>query len=166
MEQCVMCIKIIQVGLEQLQVMSHQRQSLNCFNALLTNLQGKGHVKVMLVQQLDDDDPDRRLQFCEWIQEMVIREPGFMGSIIWSDEAQFKLNGTVNRHTCVYWCEENPHITIEKAVNLPGVNVWCGLSSRGLIGPFRFEGTQRHRANGTVQARVDLDAMPIVTIGE
>ncbi|GFS52141.1 DUF4817 domain-containing protein [Nephila pilipes] len=72
---------------------------------------------------------------------MVIREPGFMGSIIWSDEAQFKLNGTVNRHNCVYWCEENPHITIEKAVNLPGVNVWCGLSSRGLIGPFRFEGT-------------------------
>ncbi|GFQ87366.1 DUF4817 domain-containing protein [Trichonephila clavata] len=72
---------------------------------------------------------------------MVIRKPGFMGSIIWSDEAQFKLNGTVNRHNCVYWGEENPHITIEKAVNLPGVNVWCGLSSRGLIGPFRFEGT-------------------------
>ncbi|CAK1592284.1 unnamed protein product [Parnassius mnemosyne] len=94
-----------------------------------------------LVQQLNDDDPDRRLQFCEWIQEMVIREPGFMGSIIWSDEAQFKLNGTVNRHNCVYWGEENPHITIEKAVNLPGINVWCGLSSRGLIGPFRFEGT-------------------------
>nr|CAI5869391.1 unnamed protein product [Callosobruchus analis] len=128
MEQYVMCIKVIQVGLEQLQVMSHQRQSWNCFNALLTNLQGKGHVKVMLVQQLYVDDSDRRLQFCEWIQEMVIREPGFMGSIIWSDEAQFKLNGTVNRHNCVYWCEESPHITIEKAVNLPGVNVWCGLS--------------------------------------
>nr|CAI5870216.1 unnamed protein product [Callosobruchus analis] len=64
-----------------------------------------------------------------------------MGSIIWSDEAQFKLNRTVNTHNCVYWCEENPHITIEKAVNLPGVNVWCGLSSRGFIGPFRFEGT-------------------------
>nr|CAI5850687.1 unnamed protein product [Callosobruchus analis] len=94
-----------------------------------------------LVQQLNNDDPDRRLQFCEWIQEMVIRELGFMGSIIWSDEAQFKLNGTVNRHNCVYWCEENPHITIEEAVNLPGVNVWCGLSSRGLIEPFRFEGT-------------------------
>nr|CAI5859770.1 unnamed protein product [Callosobruchus analis] len=64
-----------------------------------------------------------------------------MSSIIWSDEAQFKLNGTVNRHNYVYWCEENPHITIEKAVNLPGGNVWCGLSSKGLIGPFRFEGT-------------------------
>jgi hypothetical protein len=28
-----------------------------------------------------------------------------------------------------------------RLVNLPGVNVWCGLSSRGLIGPFFFEGT-------------------------
>nr|CAI5847363.1 unnamed protein product [Callosobruchus analis] len=56
MEQCVMCIKVIQVGLEQLQVMSHQRQSWNCFNALLTNLQGKGHVKVMDVRAYLDQN--------------------------------------------------------------------------------------------------------------
>jgi hypothetical protein len=42
--------------------------------------------------------------------------------------------------TIVYWAEDNPHITAEKAVTLPGVNVWCGLSSKELIGPFRFEG--------------------------
>ncbi|KAI8786144.1 Protein of unknown function DUF4817 [Biomphalaria glabrata] len=35
-----------------------------------------------LVQQLSDDDPDRRLEFCEWVQERVRREPGFMGGII------------------------------------------------------------------------------------
>ncbi|KAI8779666.1 Protein of unknown function DUF4817 [Biomphalaria glabrata] len=40
-----------------------------------------------------------------------------------------------------YWAEDNPCITVKKAVNLPGVNVWCGLSARGLIGPFRFEET-------------------------
>ncbi|XP_049809920.1 uncharacterized protein LOC126252950 [Schistocerca nitens] len=94
-----------------------------------------------LVQQLSDNDPDQRLEFCEWVQEMVRRELGFMGSIILSDEAQFKLNGTVNWQKCVYWAEDNPHITVEKAVNLPGVKLWCGLSARGLIGPFRFEGT-------------------------
>ncbi|KAI8795646.1 Protein of unknown function DUF4817 [Biomphalaria glabrata] len=36
-----------------------------------------------LVQQLSDDGPDRRLEFCEWVQERVRREPGFMGGIIW-----------------------------------------------------------------------------------
>ena len=64
----------------------------------------------------------------------------FVTKIVWSDEAQFKLNGKVNRHYCVYWAPENLHVHVGKAVNLPGVNVWCGLSARGLIGPFFFEG--------------------------
>ena len=64
-----------------------------------------------------------------------------MTKIVWSDEAQFKLNGTVKRHNCVYWAPENLHVHVGKAVNLLGVNVWCGLSARGLIGPFFFEGT-------------------------
>jgi len=41
----------------------------------------------------------------------------------------------------VYWAPENPHVHVEKEVNLAGLKVWCGLSLRGLIGPFFFEGT-------------------------
>jgi len=47
----------------------------------------------------------------------------------------------VNQHNCVYWAPGNPHVHVEKEVNLPGLEVWCGLSLRGLIGPFFFEGT-------------------------
>jgi len=72
---------------------------------------------------------------------MVREDEEFVGKMVWSDEAQFKLNGTVNRHNCVYWAPENPHVHVEKEVNLPGLNIWCGLSLRGLIGPFFFEGT-------------------------
>ena len=36
---------------------------------------------------------------------------------------------------------KNPHVTLERHLNLPGVIVCCGLSARGLIGPFFFEGT-------------------------
>jgi len=72
---------------------------------------------------------------------MVNEDEEFVTKIVWSDEAQFKLNGRVNRHNCVYWAPENLHVHVEKAVNLPGMNVWCGLSARGLIGPFLFEGT-------------------------
>jgi len=81
------------------------------------------------------------MQFCEWFQQMVDDDEGFVTKIVWSDEAQFKPNGTVNRHNSVYWAPENLHVHVDKAVNLPGVNVWCGLSARGLIGPFFFEGT-------------------------
>ncbi|PSN39835.1 hypothetical protein C0J52_19063, partial [Blattella germanica] len=52
-----------------------------------------------------------------------------------------KLNRTVNRHDSVYWAPENPHVRVDKAVNLPGVHMWCGLSSRGLVGPFFFDAT-------------------------
>jgi len=47
----------------------------------------------------------------------------------------------VNRHNCVYWAPENLHIHVDKAVNLSGMNVWCGLSARGSIGSFFFDGT-------------------------
>ena len=54
-----------------------------------------------LLHALNEDDPDRRVQYCEWFQNMVREDEEFMGKMIWSDEAQFKLNGTVNRHNCV-----------------------------------------------------------------
>jgi len=81
-----------------------------------------------LLHALNEDDPDRRVQYCEWFQNMKRENEEFVGKMVWSDQAQFKLNGTGNQHNCVYWAPENPHIHIEKEVNLPGLNVWCGLS--------------------------------------
>ncbi|KAJ4426824.1 hypothetical protein ANN_26623 [Periplaneta americana] len=40
-------------------------------------------------------------------------------------QAIFKLNETINRHNCVYWARDNPHVMEERAVNLPGLSVWC-----------------------------------------
>jgi len=94
-----------------------------------------------LLHALNEDNPDQRVQYCEWFQNMVREDEEFMRKMVWSDEAQFKLNGTVNQHNCVYWAPENPHVHVEKEVSLPGLKVWCGLSLRGLIGPFFFEGT-------------------------
>ena len=94
-----------------------------------------------LLHAINDDDPYRWMQFCDWIQEMVNEEEGFVTKIVWSDEAHFKLNVTVIRHNCVYWAPENLHIHVGKVVILPRVNVWCGLSARGLIWLFFFEGT-------------------------
>jgi len=90
---------------------------------------------------MNEDDTDRRLEYREWFERMMCDDEAFAGKVVWSDEAQFKLNGTANHHNCVYWSSENPHIHLEKHVNLPGLTVWCGLSSRGLIGPFFFKGT-------------------------
>lgn len=94
-----------------------------------------------LMQALNEDDPDRRSQFCETFLAFYEDEPNIVDHIIWSDECCFKLNGFVNRHNCVYWADSNPHEILEKAVNLPGITVWGAISSDGLIGPFFFENT-------------------------
>lgn len=94
-----------------------------------------------LLHALHDGDEDRRLEYAENFLDMVRQDETILDRIYWSDEATFKLNGHINRHNCIYWASENPHITIQKEVNLPGVTVWAALASQGLIGPFFFEGT-------------------------
>lgn len=93
-----------------------------------------------LMHGLIEDDPDRRLQYCELMLNEFNEDPTIFHNIIFSDEAQFKLNGLVNRHNSVYYDTINPHITVETQLNQPGVLVWAGLSSSGLIGPYFFEG--------------------------
>ena len=94
-----------------------------------------------LVRALNEDNPDRRLQFWEWFLHKCHEREDFQDSIVRSDEATFKFNGIINRHNCVYSANENPNNVEENIVNLPGVAVWCGLPSRGLIGPYIFEET-------------------------
>lgn len=107
---------------------------------ILKQAQWKCYIPTLL-HAMNEDDPDRRLEFCEWLLEKEAEDPQFWEKIVWSDESTFRLNGVINRHNCTYWHQENPHVHVEKHVNLPSVTVWCGLSSKGLIGPFHFDGT-------------------------
>ena len=104
-----------------------------------------------LLHALHDGDDDRRLQFCEEFLAKLHEEDTMLDNIWWSDEACFKLNGTINRHNCVYWAANNPRVTVEKEVNLPGVTVWAAISPFGIIGPFFFE--------GSVTAEIYLDML-------
>ena len=58
--------------------------------------------------------------------------------IIFSDEAH-DIGGYVNKQNCSIWGTENPHAYIEKPTHPKLVTVWCGLWSRGIIGPFFFQ---------------------------
>lgn len=71
-----------------------------------------------LIHALNEDDPDRRLQFFDgYLAKCAV----FPHKIVWSDEATFILNGSINRHNCTYWCPISPHVILEHHVNLPGV---------------------------------------------
>ena len=60
-----------------------------------------------LLHSMNEDDTDR-LQYCKWFESMM-RDEAFAGKVVWSDEAQFKLNGTVNRHNCVLVLWKSAH---------------------------------------------------------
>ena len=94
-----------------------------------------------LVQELNEDDPDRRLQFCEIVLNEIENNPIFLQRVIWTDESTFKLNGLVNRHNCVYWGLDNSNIIMPVALNAPGITVWAGISYEGIIGPYFFNDT-------------------------
>ena len=92
--------------------------------------------KVKLVQELNEDDFDRRLEFAELMMNRIDDRPNFLNEIVFSDEATFQLNGNVNRHNCRFWASENPHWLIESHTQNPQkLNVWAGMINDGIVGP-------------------------------
>jgi hypothetical protein len=43
--------------------------------------------------------------------------------LIYTNEAQFKMNGTVNRWNQVYWDDVNRHHHLQQELNAPGIMV-------------------------------------------
>jgi transposase len=96
--------------------------------------------KPRLLQALNEDDPDRRVEFCEWILDSIQEDSTLLDRILWTDEACFQINDRVTRHNCVYWTDTNPHLIIEQEMHVPKVVVWGGIWSTGVVGPVFFEG--------------------------
>ena len=105
-----------------------------------------------LLHALSEDDPDRRLEFCEHFCFQAREDRDFVDAILWTDEAKFYLNGQVNRHNCIYWATENPHRVVTQELNSPSFMVWAGICSNGIFGPFFID-------EGTVNGQVYLNLL-------
>lgn len=93
------------------------------------------------VQKLSEDDKIRRTAFClEWLDKLEW-DSGIEDLTLWTDEATFKLDGMVNKRNWVTHDYENPHTQVEVPQKAPGLSVWLGVHSGGLIGPFFFNKT-------------------------
>lgn len=89
-----------------------------------------------LVHELNEDDPDRRLQFCELFSEQLVTNPNLIYNICFSDECTFMLNGGVNTHNCRYWSDTNSHWYREAHTQYPQkLNVWVGILGDHIVGP-------------------------------
>jgi len=93
------------------------------------------------VQELSEDDFVKRQEFCETMLALFDENPRLVDIILWSDESKFMLNGTVNRHNCFYYSYSNQHQLLPIINSKDGVMVWCGLTSKGILGPYFFDET-------------------------
>lgn len=97
--------------------------------------------KIQLVQELNEDDPDRRMEFCQTLMDRSNQNPLFVENILFSDESTFKLNGEVNRQNCRFWAKENPRWMREHHTQYPQkVVVWAGIVKNKIIEPYFFDG--------------------------
>lgn len=98
--------------------------------------------KLQLVQGLNIQDFERRLEFIALINVKLQDNPQMLEQICWSDESRFHNNGVVNKHNAHYWSVENPHwIQETEFQTMWGINVWCAVFNGHLIGPHFYEGT-------------------------
>lgn len=97
--------------------------------------------KMQILQEIYEDDFDRRIEFCEVMTHRVNTIPLLLQNICFSDECSFFLNGNVNKQNCRYWSNENPHVFREGHTQNPQkVNVWAGILGNTIIGPLFIEG--------------------------
>jgi len=54
------------------------------------------------VHELNENDFDRRVEFCEIMMARIDIDPDFLFRIVFSDEAMFQLNSTLNKYNNRY----------------------------------------------------------------
>lgn len=88
--------------------------------------------KIASVQELFDADEDRRMEFCTFIMEKMETDDSFHHKILFSDEAIFYLDGSVNKHNLHYYSIENPHLVLPHTIKTKGLTVWAMIGYNGL----------------------------------
>jgi hypothetical protein len=97
--------------------------------------------KIQLVQELKPHDANNRLNFAN---QMLDRFNNFH-NVMFSDEANFHLNGHVNKQNCRFWSETNPQRMHQRPLHSPKLVVWAAITSTGVVGPYFYE-DERGRA--------------------
>lgn len=91
---------------------------------------------VQQVQDLFPEDADRRLRFCQFINEQRAQNNNFTRHILFTDEAGFTRSGITNFHNEHVYADENPHaIKVTHHQHEFRINVWAGIIDNRIIGP-------------------------------
>jgi len=116
--------------------------------------------KLQLTQRLRRGDKAKRQRFCRWVVGKWAN-PSFRKHLLVSDEAHFYPNGLFNKQNCRVWGDDNPHAAVQSDQQSPYVTVWCGLSTRRIIGQYFFQSGGRTETVTGARYREMLDSFLI-----
>jgi hypothetical protein len=102
--------------------------------------------KINIANAMQPSDPIQRLQFANVMLQKINTDTTFFDKVLWTDEAEFNLDVTGNKQNTRYWNIANLHFFIERRMRSLQVNVWAGVWSGGIMGPFIFDGTVNARS--------------------
>lgn len=94
--------------------------------------------KIQMTQYIKETDYAKRKTFAETMINNFWNAGG-LEEVLFSDEANFHLDGYVNKHNARYWSANNPRQKHSKQLHSKKVTVWCAMSASGIIGPYFFE---------------------------
>lgn len=97
---------------------------------------------IQLTQEISETDHLQRRRFVKWALEQEASDSDFQSKIFFSDEANFYLDGFVNKQNCRIWGSERPRPNEEQPTSRARVTVWCAIWAKGIIGPYFFENKQ------------------------
>ena len=120
-------------------VANHLEVSFSTVRRALKSASYKNY-RPQIVQALQPQDKTARVDFAKLILGKLSRAPNFLEKILFSDEAVFHTEGSVNKHNCSHWSQTNPDWIIEKSLNSPKLIVWAAVGGPGVIGPIFIEG--------------------------
>lgn len=75
----------------------------------------------------------------KWALEQEAINPDFRSKIFFSDEANFYVDGFVNKQNCRIWGSEKPRPNEEQPTSEVKVTVWCAIWAKSVIRPYFFE---------------------------
>ena len=104
--------------------------------------------KIQIVQQRKSHDLQQRLHFALQFLARMEMDDMWPENILWSDEAQFTLEGAVNMQNCRIWDSTKPPVVHQWPLHSVYVIVWCGFTSTFILGPFSFKGLHHGGLSG------------------
>jgi hypothetical protein len=62
-----------------------------------------------LLQHLSEDNLNGGMELCEWVVNKLDSHANFQSGILFTDEANFYVNGEVDHQNPRYWSDSSPH---------------------------------------------------------